>query len=260
MNDQYIMPLFVAGSLLLALFTFFLVAYLLVQKHKQNKYQLEKQKTAFEHENNILRTKIETQENDMDQISKELHDNVKSVLGFAQMNMYKISDLSHTDEQAMLIDRTNKIIGNVIDELHNISHSLNSNFVLNMGLIETITKELEIIQLSKNITYDIEIKGTPFAINPEKELHIYRIGQEAIQNCIKHARATNLNFSLHFEPYMFTMKITDNGVGFDKKNVHEMKGLGFLNMFQRARYVNGALDVQSVPMKGSSIILTLKLN
>ncbi len=260
MNDQYIIPLFVAGSLLLTLFAFFLIAYLLVQKNKQNAYQLEKRQMVFDHQNHILRTKIEEQENTMDQISKELHDNVKSVLGFAQMSMYNIAGLAVNNDQALLIDKTNKIIGDVIDDLHNISHSLNSNFVKNIGLAETITKDLENIRLSKNITYDMQIKGEQVSLSPEHELHIYRIAQEAIQNCVKHANATNLNFMLNFEEDFFTMKVTDNGIGFDKNKIYEMKGLGFLNMFQRARYVHGSLEVQSVPMQGSTVILTLNLN
>ena len=257
MNDQYIIPLFVAGSLLLTLFAFFLVAYLIVQKRKQNTYQLEKQRMIFDHQTNILRTKLEEQENTMDQISKELHDNVKSVLGFAQMSMYNIADLATNNEQAIQIDKTNKIIGEAIDDLHNISHSLNSNFIKNIGLAETITKDLESIQLSKNITCTIEVKGDAISLDPEKELHIYRIAQEAIQNCIKHAKATNINFTLNYEQDVFTMTITDNGMGFDKNKIHEMKGLGFLNMFQRARYVHGSLEVQSVPQEGSSITLTI---
>src|SRR5579872_2947811 len=184
MTDQYIIPLFVAGSLLLTIFAFFLVAYLLVQKNKQNAYQLEKHQMAFDHQNNILRTKLEEQENTMDQISKELHDNIKSVLGFAQMNMYRISELANSSEQALLLDKTTAILGQVIDDLHNISHSLNSNFVKYFGLIETLTKELENIQLSKKITNDVEIIGDPVSLGPEKELHIFRIAQEAIQNCV----------------------------------------------------------------------------
>jgi two-component system, NarL family, sensor kinase len=260
MNDKYIIPLFVAGSLLLTLFAFFLIAYLLVQKRKQNKYQLEKQKMIFDHQNNILRAKIEEHENTMDHLSKELHDNIKSVLGFAQMSMYKIEDMATSDEQATLIINTNKILGQAIDDLHNISHSLNSNFVKHIGLADTIAKELENIKASKNITYEIEINGAPIPLSPEKELHIYRIAQEAIQNCIKHAKATNLNFILDYEPDLFTMKIKDNGIGFEKNKIYEMKGLGFLNMFQRARYVHGKLEVQSVPLQGSAVILTLNYN
>src|SRR3954463_16148639 len=129
MNNHYIIPLFVAGSLLLTLFAFFLIAYLLVQKNKQNAYQLERRQMIFDHQNNILRTKIEEQENTMDQISKELHDNIKSVLGFAQMSMYQIADLATSPQQTVLIDKTNQIIGGVIDDLHNISHSMSSSFI-----------------------------------------------------------------------------------------------------------------------------------
>ena len=260
MNDQYIIPLFVAGSLLLTLFAFFLIAYLIVQKNKQNAYQLEKRQIFFDHQNNILRTKIEEHENTLDHMSKELHDNVKSVLGFAQMNMYKIADLAPGEEQALLIDKTNKIIGQVLDDLHNISHSLNSNFVKNIGLTETISKELENIKVSKNISYNIDIQGNPIAFDAEKELQIYRIAQEAIQNCVKHSKAANISFILNYGPDFFTMKISDNGIGFDKKKIYEMRGLGFLNMFQRARFVNGSLEVQTDPMTGCIIILKINLN
>src|SRR5436305_13772553 len=137
MNDQYLVTLFVVGSLLLTLSAFFLIAYLLVQKNKQRAYQLEKRQMIFDHQNNILRTKIEEQEQTMDQISRELHDNIKSVLGFAQMSMYNIASLATDSKQALLIDNTNQMIGDVIDGLHNISHSLNSNVVKNIGLAET---------------------------------------------------------------------------------------------------------------------------
>ena len=227
MNDQYIIPLFVACSLLLTMFGFFLIAYLLVQKRKQNKYQLEKQKMIFDHQNNILRTKIEEQENTLSQLSRELHDNQNNTLGIARMNMTRMTKTTITDEQSILLNGANELISKVIEELRNISHSLNSSFVKSFGLVDTITKELGKFQLSKDISYHIEIKGTPVPLKrgTDTELHIYRIAQEAIQNSIKHAKAKNLNFTFEYEPGLFIMKITDDGVGFDKKKIHEMKGL-----------------------------------
>ncbi len=126
------LPLFVAGSLLLTLFGFFLIAYLLVQKKIQVGHQLEKKQMAFDYESNLLRVKIDEQEHTMDQISKELHDNVKSLLGFAQFNMHTISDMATRNDQSVLIEKTTGIMADVINALHNISHSLNSNFVKNI--------------------------------------------------------------------------------------------------------------------------------
>ena len=260
MNNQYVIPLFVAGSLLLTLFAFFLIAYLLVQKNKQNAYQLERRQMIFDHENNVLRAKIDEQENTMDQISKELHDSVKSVLGFAQMSMYNIAGLATNSEQVVLIDKTNQIIGDVIDELHNISHSLNANFVRNLGLIESITKDLEYLEMSKNMSFKVDVIGERYNLHPEKEVHVFRIAQEAIQNCRKHANATSINFTLSYKPDQFVMKITDNGKGFEKKKVFDMQGLGMLNMFQRAKLVHGNIDIETAPQQGCTIILTLNPN
>jgi len=260
MNNQSLIPLFVAGSLLITLFAFFLIAYLLVQKRKQNKYQLEKQQMEFDHENNILKSKIEEHENTIDQISTELHDNIKSVLGFAQMSMYQIESLAVSEKQAILIRDTNAIIGKAVEGLHNISHSLNSNFVKHFGLIDTISKDLEKMRESKNIIDSVEVKGEVISLPPDKQLHIYRIAQEAIQNCIKHANATTIGIIFHYEPEHFRMEISDNGIGFDKNKMYEMKGLGFLSMLQRARYINGTLDIQSSPLNGSVIHLKVNLN
>ncbi len=260
MNDESLIPLFVACSLLITLFAFFLIAYLLVQKRKQNNYLLEKQKMEFDHENNILRSKIEEHENTIDQISTELHDNIKSVLGFAQMNMYQIESLAVSEKQAILIRDTNTIIGKAVEDLHNISHSLNSNFVKHFGLIDTITKDLEKIRESKNITDSVKVNGEVISLPPDKQLHIYRIAQEAIQNCIKHAKASYIGITFHYEPDFFRMEISDNGIGFDRNKMYEMKGLGFLSMLQRARYINGTLDIQSIPSHGSVIHLKVNLN
>lgn len=274
MNNQYVIPLFVSGSLLLTLFTFFLIAYLLVQKNKQNKYQQEKRQMEFEklqmeserrqmefdHQNKILKAKNDEQEATMNQISKELHDNVKSLLGFAEMSMHNIADMATNPEQATLIETTKGIIHDVIEDLHNISHSLSSEFVKNIGLIETIGKELEYVRLAKNIAAELTIIGEPYSIGGDKEIQIYRIAQEAIQNCRKHAKATSIIFTLDYAPGQFSMKIADNGKGFEVKKRHEMTGIGLVNMYKRADYVQGALEIQSAPMQGSTITLTLNPN
>lgn len=257
MSEHYIIPFFVGGTLVLTLFVFFLIAYLLVQKNKQNKFQLEKQKMIFDHENKILRTKIEEHENTMDQISKELHDNVKSLLGFAQMNMYLIADKAKDPAHKEMIVKTNTLIGNVMDELHHISHSLSSSLLQNIGIVELIRKELENFKLTKNIVYNFSIHGTPFSLQPEQELHICRIAQEAFQNIVKHAKATKIEADITYTNKALILSISDNGIGFDKNNVYAMKGLGFLNMFQRARFINARLDVQTEALVGCKIILTL---
>ena len=100
MNDHYIIPLFVAGTLLLTLFLFFLIAYLLVHKQKERQHELERQSILFEAQKSILSARIEEHENTMNHLSSELHDNISAMLSLAQMNMYLIADAATNEKQA----------------------------------------------------------------------------------------------------------------------------------------------------------------
>jgi len=256
-NDNYIIPLFIAGTLVLVLFAFFLIAYLIVQKNKQNAYHLEKHKLIFDYQNKILRTKLEEQERTMNQISKDIHDNVGQLLSLVQMNMYIIEENAPNEKQKLIVEKTNGLVEQAITDLRNISHSMNNNFVERLGLVDVIKKELEYIKLSKNINCNIEVQGDNKSLHPEKELMIYRIAQEATHNILKHAKASIINILLIFDPESFVMRISDNGVGFSKDKLYDMNGLGLLNMFQRAKFLGGNLDIQSEASEGSTITLTI---
>ncbi|HLO38098.1 MAG TPA: hypothetical protein VK173_06410, partial [Lacibacter sp.] len=93
MSSQYLVSIFVAGTLVLTLFGFFLVIYLIIQKNKQNRFALEKQKIKFDYENQILRTELEVNENTMNQISQEIHANVGQVLFLAEINTQMLGNM-----------------------------------------------------------------------------------------------------------------------------------------------------------------------
>src|SRR6185312_16976339 len=149
-----------------------------------------------------------------------------------------------------LIERTNKIIHDVIDDLHNISHTLSGDYVLDHGLVGSITESLEHVKMLKQIDYSIDVEGESYTMSPDKEVNIFRIAQEAIQNCRKHAKATNINFTLTYGRGRFVMKYSDNGKGFDQGEQSKMKGVGFLNMRKRTKLLEGTLDVKSAPEQG----------
>lgn len=258
MNDGYIIPLFVSGTLLLVLFAFFIIAYLLIQKHKQNSYQMERSRMIYDHQNKILLTRVEEQESTMAQMSKEIHDNIGQVLSFTKMNMFAIGRLAASSDQAALIEKTKGLLDQLIADIHNISHNLNSAFIKGRGLVVVLQEELDTINFSQGINCRIDINGKQKTFNPEKELLIYRIAQEAVHNITKHAKAGEIVITLSYDDNLFTMCIRDNGVGFEKSKIYSLNGIGFLNMLQRAKLLEGSLDIQSEPGKGSSI--TLRVN
>ncbi len=257
MNDKYLIPVFVSGTILLVLFVFFIIAYLLVQKHKQNAYALEKSRIAYDHRNNILKTRIDEQERTLHQISKELHDNIGMLLHFKSLNIDRIGMLATDEEQKKLIRNAQDILDHLLADVRSISHSLNSDYVKNLGIKDAVTKELEYVHAATGIVCTVNVEGNEVGYAPAKELLVYRIVQEALHNVMKHAKATKLDVVLSYELHSFEISMTDNGVGFDTIKVYEFNGIGFVNMLQRAKMLNGHLGVRSEPGKGSTITLQM---
>lgn len=257
MNDKYIVPVFISGTILLMLFVFFIIAYLLVQKQKQNRYHIEKNKMIFDHQNKLLTTRFEEQERTMNQMSREIHDNIGQLLTFTKMNMNAISKLAIDNRQIALIDSAKGLLDQITHDVRNISHSLNSDFIKVRGLVPMLQDELETIKISQALDCSIHITGNPVAFDPRKSLIIYRIAQEALHNITKHSQAATICIKLDYGPSMFTMSIIDDGKGFDKQQIYALNGIGFQNMLERAVLLNASLDIESQPSAGCTITLRI---
>jgi len=255
-DNSYILPLFVSGTLLLALFAFFLVVFLLVHNTRQRRHRIEKESMR----SRILEARLEEQEYSMNKISEEIHDNIGQVLGLAQMNMYSIAGLARNEKEENLIKGTNSAIGKVISDLQNISHTLNGDYIKRLGLLNVLRKESDYINLSKNIQCSLTITGEPVAIDAEKEVLIYRIVQELIHNAVKHSGTKLLTIEINYEPDVFSLTVTDNGKGFDTGKIFSSQGIGFENMYHRTALLNGKLDVRSAVNKGCTTTLIIDTN
>jgi len=260
MSGGSVIPFFVAGTILFVIFVFFLVMFLIVQKNKQNKHAIEKNKMIYDHENKLLRTRTEEQERTMNAISMEIHDNVNQILNFARMNLHVINRYASMPEQKELIQQTGNMLEGLIKDVHNISHSLNSEYVKGRGLIDTLQQEAERMNNGAKLKCVFELSGEHRPISADKELMIFRIVQEASNNTLKHANATLLNIRLNYEPAALTLIIKDNGKGFQTQSLQQIEGIGMINMYQRAKVMGGRLSVDSSAENGTSITLYLPLN
>jgi len=258
MNDQYIIPVFISGTILLVLFVFFIVVYLLVQKQKQNAYHIEKNRMIFDHQNKLLTTRFEEQERTMNQMSREIHDNIGQLLSFTNMNMNAIAKYAQDPKQAALIEKAKSLLEEITHDVRNISHSLNSDLIKSKGLVPLLEEELESVAFLEEIDCKVDIKGQRRDFEPAKSLLIYRIAQEAIHNITKHASASAVTIGLDYAPSVFTMTITDNGKGFDKQEIYALHGIGFQNMLERTTLLGGSLDIDARPGNGCTI--TLRVN
>ncbi|AXT39200.1 hypothetical protein D1814_11180 [Alteromonas sp. BL110] len=111
-----------------------------------------------------------------------------------------------------------------------------------------------------NIDFSFNILGTPIEFEPEQKIHIYRIVQEAVTNSIKHADAKTLSIDISYEPQNTTFTVADDGEGIPEATVNSVNfkpTLGLLSMKERAKLIDGTLNISRDNPLGTVVRLTI---
>lgn len=205
---------------------------------------------AFQKElNNAI---IETQEQVLNNISQDLHDDAGQQLTYINFQ------LEHLKLDAPELESTLAPVSQTVRELSNsirsISHSLNNQLIVQQDIIKAIANEVE--RLKKNKRIDVVFNQIPnakkqFSIN--EKMMIYRIFQEIINNSLKHAQATKITIKVKVQP--FELEVSDNGKGFDLNLIDKKLTLGLQSMNNRAEIINYSLNYTSVVGQGTTFLL-----
>jgi signal transduction histidine kinase/ligand-binding sensor domain-containing protein len=215
--------------------TFLLIVVGVLRYYYLNK--LNRQKLQFEKE---LIAEKERQH-----ISREIHDHIGQALSVIKLNLNMNSQ----------IDDTKELVSEVMDDLRQFTHGLYHGKLLKGSLTDTIKKDVERLNISNQLVASLDISETVNAINPENQLLIYRIFQEAISNILKHAGAKNIFVRMTSDKKHLKLTITDDGIGFSGEG--KRKGLGLDSMRRRAKLLKGNLTVFSKPQEGCKIELII---
>lgn len=257
LNDKYGIMIFILVSsiLIFCLILFFAFIIFKYQKRQHIYYKgIEDLKTK--HQNDILQSQLEIQEQTFQNISQEIHDNIGQKLSLTKLNLNTIN-INEKDTATIQINNAVSMIGEVITDLSDLSRSMSSEIILSNGFIKAM--EFEVNQMNKPGMYSIRLKitGESVFMEARRELILFRIVQEALNNIIKHAEATEILIELFFTEDALELMINDNGKGFNKDKLQS--GNGFINMQKRAQSLNGLCDIFSEPGKGTRITIKIPL-
>jgi two-component system, NarL family, sensor kinase len=227
----------------------------LIFLHSQKMRRLEMEKSIMRsnYEQSILQARLEIQENTFNNISQEIHDNVGQLLSLAKVQLNIIDQTDYLDK-AMLQD-VKESVGKAMADLRDIAKSMSGERIQQMGLLQTLQHEVERINRSKLLQASLNINGEPCKLNEQKQLIIFRIVQEALQNIIKHAEAKSLEVKLNCLPSAIELLIIDDGKGFDTQINGSETGLGLQNIINRAALIGGEASINSRFNEGTTIKL-----
>ena len=132
-----------------------------------------------------------------------------------------------------------------------ISHGLYPSQLEYVSLATAVRRLCDEMQRGKNVSMNLAIGNLPRQLHPSVSLCLYRIAQEAFHNIITHSRARGVQVQLGADDRRITLRITDDGIGFNRRDA--TFGLGLASMQQRVRSVGGSIDISSSPNAGTQI-------
>ncbi len=252
------------------LFTIFLiivaigiVVLVLIYQKKQLQYLGDKEQLKVKFDREILESKLEIQEQTFKNISQEIHDNIGQVLSLAKIT---INTMDGNDQEMLMekINTSSQLVSQAIQDLRDLSRSLNADAIGEMGLLRSIEYELELIKKTGRYQTNLVKEGTHQRLSHKHELILFRIFQEVLNNVLKHSKASEINMKINYNSTNFIMHITDNGIGFDASSMlsqdnNTNSGLGITNISNRAGLIGADFRIISEQGKGTTVTINLPL-
>lgn len=251
------------NAILLAALIFFLIAsgliFLVLTYNKRRKsHSIEKENLKKEHEAELLKTQIEVQEQTMQTIASNLHDNIGQLLSLTNITLGSIN-ISNVEKAEFKINNSIELVNKSIKELRELAKLLQGEQLLQNGIGYAIAQEIN--WLKKTETYEIVFENglmEQASTSPATDLVVLRLFQEISNNIIKHAQATKIVIQLYEQEDHLFLSIEENGVGFDYDAAKTSgKGLGLNAIEKKVQLINGSFDIQSSQNKGTQIVIEI---
>lgn len=230
----------------------FVIWFFIAFQNRKNKLLVKQIEAEKRYERELATSQLEIQEQTFKNIGWELHDNIGQLLSILSIQLNMILLKAPRTIQKQLKD-TSDVLGNTIQEVRNLSKTLNNEVVNKNGLIRSLEIEVERFNRLKYLKASFEVNGKITCISAAHEILIFRIYQEFLANVMKHSKAKNLSVTLNFNANDLEIIAEDNGVGFDTSQKTESSGLQTIK--GRATLLNAKYSLTSIIDNGTKLVL-----
>ncbi len=199
---------------------------------------------------------LRAQEDERRSLSRELHDEAAQKFSAILMEAENLLDLGPGEPVRARLEcvRAQARIG--LDEIRNMALLLRPSMLDDFGLVPALNWQGREIARRTGLRVQVAAGELADELPEEHRTCIYRVVQEALNNCSRHARASTVQVAIRAESNQIHLSIQDDGSGFDPQRV---RGLGLLGMEERVRHLGGSFDVDSHPGLGTTLKVKLPL-
>jgi two-component system, NarL family, sensor kinase len=222
-----------------------LVVFIILHQRKVSRYQLQLQRLEQEQQKVLINASVRLQEEERQRIAADLHDDAGPLLATARL--YLSENLVNQDKATQLqsIFQARQILDDTIQLVRNISHSLMPPTLKNFGLESAVNDLTQKISGAGSINASSRFHDYKERLKPEKELLVFRIVQELVNNILKHSNSSFIHITQNLQNNRFVLRVHHDGRGivqadFEKLNKSNI-GLGLKNISSRLRVAHGKI-------------------
>lgn len=253
-SDVTILTIIISTFLLLFLGSI-VIYFLLIYQRKVHRHQEELLLLRETFNKTLLQSQLEIKEHTLHHISTELHSNISQIVAVINMNLSSYFQSSPRDES--ILRETKTLVKQLATEVKSLTTTLNSDHVGKAGFLKMMRTEIERLERAHVYKVHLNISGSEFRLNPEKEIILFRLCQEILNNIIKHADGSVIEIFLEFETNALIISIKDNGKGFDLEETSlraiETGSTGINNIYSRTTQMEGEVVIYTSPGNGAEI-------
>jgi len=201
------------------------------------------------------------QEEERTRLARELHDDtIQAVIALKQR--VQLAQKSIKDQNGkQLLKELEALAEQTIENLRRLTRALRPIYLEDLGLVTALEMLAREMSQNNSLVVDFRKAGQERRLSHDVELSLYRIAQEALNNVIKHSKATRADLKITFEASVINVEVADNGIGFTVPNspteFAPSGHFGLLGVHERADLIGAKLEIESALGKGTSLKVKL---
>ena len=258
--SEYQVALIVAiGTVAMLLMAIAIVLFMVFYQKKMIQEQFKLQQLELDYQQKMMEAALESQENERRRVAGDLHDSIGGMLSTIRVGLTTLAK-QMADPQGIELQK--QMLDDTISSVRSISRDLMPSTLEKFGLVHAVKELCERFHATSFLPVIFHEHGEFQGLNPRKELMIFRVAQELVNNAVKHSQATTIHVTLRGTDKL-EMIVEDDGVGLDAEAQRTVtqtaKGLGLFNIENRIRLLSAKLEFDTLREKGSKITMTMKL-
>jgi two-component system NarL family sensor kinase len=254
-HESQVFLLIAIGTVVMLILAGFIVLFVTIYQKRMFEARLKQQVLESQFQQKVLEATLDSQENERSRVAGDLHDSIGGMLSAVRVGL---SAIGRQLPDTHILDAQKQMLDDTIESVRKISRDLMPATLEKFGLIPAVRELCEKMQATTKIQIGIMELGETRPIDNRRQLMVYRITQELLNNAFKHSKATYIEIIFDFGENLYLI-VEDNGIGMNPRQMEESgrKSLGLFNIQSRVQLLTATVSIDPDKKDGSKITVSV---